>query len=50
MAGAGEGGGLDTVMTAWWLEAMFESVPGRDQRLDDTVAAVGLVELPEEEG
>ncbi|MEU5097924.1 hypothetical protein [Streptomyces sp. NPDC020996] len=46
---AEQGDALDAVMTTWWLEAMFEAVPERDQRLDDTVAAVGLVELPEAE-
>ncbi|MFE1248713.1 hypothetical protein [Streptomyces sp. NPDC058735] len=44
---AEQGDALDTVLSTWWLEAMFEAVPDRDQRLDDTVAAVGLVELPE---
>lgn len=48
VARAAPGDEREAVMTAWWLEAMFEAVPGRDQRLDDTVAAVGLVALEPE--
>lgn len=45
---APQGAELDAALMTWWLEAMFETVPGRDQRLDDTVAGVGLVELEPE--
>ncbi|NEB93909.1 hypothetical protein [Streptomyces bauhiniae] len=45
---ARQGTELDSVLMTWWLEAMFEAVPGRDRRLDDTVAGVGLVELEPE--
>ncbi|MGW3244505.1 hypothetical protein [Streptomyces sp. NPDC001070] len=45
---ARQGEELNEVMTVWWMEAMFEAVPGRDQRLDDTVAGIGLVELEPE--
>ncbi|GHF01484.1 hypothetical protein E5082_10605 [Streptomyces griseoluteus] len=45
---AQQGAELDAALMTWWLEAMFETVPGRDQRLDDTVAGVGLVELEPE--
>ncbi|MGW0413249.1 hypothetical protein ACWDZX_18460 [Streptomyces collinus] len=45
---AQQGPELDAALMTWWLEAMFEMVPGRDQRLDDTVAGVGLVELEPE--
>ncbi|MFE5403207.1 hypothetical protein ACWELO_23690 [Streptomyces sp. NPDC004596] len=45
---ARQGAELDSVLMTWWLEAMFEMLPGRDRRLDDTVAGVGLVELEPE--
>lgn len=45
---AEQGTELDSALMTWWLEAMFETVPGRDRRLDDTFAGVGLVELEPE--
>ncbi|KUN33258.1 hypothetical protein AQJ30_34175 [Streptomyces longwoodensis] len=48
VSSARQGPERDAALTTWWLEALFERVPGRDQRLDDTVAGVGLVELEPE--
>ncbi|MGW5369483.1 hypothetical protein ACWER6_28700 [Streptomyces sp. NPDC004009] len=47
VGGAEQGERLNDVMSLWWMEAMFERVPGREQRLADTVAGRGLVPLPE---
>lgn len=38
---------LDDVMNLWWMEAMFDAVPGRERRLTRTVAGRNLVRLPE---
>lgn len=38
---------LDDVMNTWWMEAMFDAVPGRERRLARTVAGRDLVRLPD---
>ncbi|MFC4033875.1 hypothetical protein ACFO3J_20670 [Streptomyces polygonati] len=38
---------LDDVMNLWWMEAMFDAVPGRERRLTRTVAGRDLVRLPD---
>ncbi|SHL28903.1 hypothetical protein SAMN05216499_103305 [Actinacidiphila paucisporea] len=38
---------LDDVMNVWWMEAMFDAVPGRERRLTRTVAGRDLVRLPD---
>ncbi|WP_333767520.1 hypothetical protein [Streptomyces sp. IBSBF 2435] len=38
---------LDDVMNVWWMEAMFDAVPGREHRLTRTVAGRDLVRLPD---
>ena len=43
---AGQGDEINAVMGKWWLDAMLDQCPGRERRLDDVNAGVGLVELP----
>jgi hypothetical protein len=43
---AEEGEPINTVLRKWWREAMFDSRPGRDQRLADAAAGRNLVPLP----
>lgn len=43
---AEEGEAINRVLRKWWMEAMFESRPGRDQRLADTAAGLRLIPLP----
>ena len=44
---AEEGEQINTVMRKWWMEAMFDRRPGRQQRLADTMAGRRLVPLPD---
>ncbi|MFJ4920190.1 hypothetical protein [Streptomyces sp. NPDC088725] len=43
---AEEGEQINSVLRKWWMEAMFDSRPGREQRLADTDAGHRLVSLP----
>ncbi|KIF77362.1 hypothetical protein QR77_32915 [Streptomyces sp. 150FB] len=43
---AEEGEAINAVLRAWWMEAMFDSRPGRQQRLAETDARRGLVSVP----
>lgn len=43
---AAEGEPIITVMRKWWMEAMFDRRPGREQRLANAAAGRGLVPLP----
>jgi hypothetical protein len=43
---AEEGEPINTVMRKWWMEAMFDARPGREQRLADADAGRNLVPLP----
>jgi hypothetical protein len=43
---AEEGEPINTVLRKWWMEAMFDSRPGRGQRLADAAAGRNLVPLP----
>jgi hypothetical protein len=43
---AEEGDPLNTTLRKWWMEAMFDSRPGREQRLADADAGRGLTALP----
>ncbi|WP_405591096.1 hypothetical protein [Streptomyces sp. NBC_01190] len=47
---APQGPALDEVLGTWWMEAMFDSVPGRAERLAATVAGRDLVRLPDDLG
>ncbi|MFJ5520658.1 hypothetical protein ACIQB4_26850 [Streptomyces griseoluteus] len=38
---------LDAVFDTWWMEAMFDAVPGRARRLERTVAGRDLLRLPD---
>ncbi|MFJ9351100.1 hypothetical protein [Streptomyces sp. NPDC101237] len=38
---------LNDVMNVWWMEAMFDAVPDRRNRLARTVAGRDLVRLPD---
>ena len=38
---------FNTVMRKWWMEAMFDGSPGRQQRLADAAAGRRLVPLPD---
>lgn len=42
-----QGPELDEVLSGWWMEAMFDAVPGRDRRLAATVAGRDLLRLPD---
>ena len=44
---AEEGEPINTVMRKWWMEAMFDRRPGRQQRLADATAGRRLVPLPD---
>ena len=44
---AEEGEPINTVMRKWWMEAMFDGSPGRQQRLADAAAGRRLVPLPD---
>jgi len=46
---AEEGEPLNATLRGWWMEAMFEAQPGREQRLADAAAGRGLVALPDED-
>jgi hypothetical protein len=43
---AEEGEPINTVLRKWWMEAMFDNRPGREQRLADADAGRNLVPLP----
>ncbi|MEU6113110.1 hypothetical protein ABZ840_00850 [Streptomyces sp. NPDC047117] len=43
---AEEGEPLNATLRKWWMEAMFDQQPGRQQRLADAAAGHGLVSLP----
>ncbi|MCX4792633.1 hypothetical protein OG369_43440 [Streptomyces sp. NBC_01221] len=43
---AEEGEAINAVLRKWWMEAMFDSRPGRDQRLADASAGRHLTPLP----
>jgi len=43
---AEEGEPINSVLRKWWMEAMFDSRPGREQRLADADAGRRLVPLP----
>ncbi|MBZ4020308.1 hypothetical protein [Streptomyces purpurogeneiscleroticus] len=43
---AEEGETLNTTLRKWWMEAMFDQQPDREQRLADTAAGRGLVPPP----
>nr|WSZ97709.1 hypothetical protein OH820_20425 [Streptomyces sp. NBC_00857] len=43
---AGEGEHINAVLRKWWMEAMFDSRPGREQRLADAGTRRGLTPLP----
>ena len=43
---AEEGEPINAVLRKWWMEALFDSRPGREQRLADADAGRGLVPLP----
>jgi hypothetical protein len=43
---AEEGDQINSVLRKWWMEAMFDSRPGREQRLADADAGRNLVPLP----
>ncbi|MFE0351068.1 hypothetical protein [Streptomyces griseoluteus] len=38
---------LDAVFDTWWMEAMFDAVPGRARRLERTAAGRDLLRLPD---
>ena len=40
---AEEGESINDVLRKWWMEAMFDSRPGREQRLADAETGHGLV-------
>ncbi|MEV8048023.1 hypothetical protein ACF06D_13055 [Streptomyces griseoluteus] len=42
-----QGPELDAVFDTWWMEAMFDAVPGRAHRLERTVAGRDLLRLPD---
>ncbi|MBM9510473.1 hypothetical protein [Actinacidiphila acididurans] len=42
-----QGPELDDVLNLWWMEAMFDTVPDRQQRLTATVEGRYLVRLPD---
>jgi hypothetical protein len=44
---AEQGSAFDAVMNRWWMEAMLDRVPGREQRLADALAGRNLVPLSE---
>ncbi|MFD7919996.1 hypothetical protein ACFV3R_12305 [Streptomyces sp. NPDC059740] len=44
---AEEGEPINAVLRKWWMEAMFDSVPGREQRLADAASGHRLVPLTE---
>ncbi|MGP3991529.1 hypothetical protein [Streptomyces sp. 3N207] len=44
---AEEGDDLNTTLRKWWIEAIMDSRPGREQRLADTDAGRNLVPLPD---
>lgn len=43
---AEEGEDLNTTLRKWWVEALLDSRPGREQRLADADAGRNLVSLP----
>ncbi|MFE1960623.1 hypothetical protein [Streptomyces sp. NPDC059479] len=43
---AEEGEHINAVLRKWWMEAMFDSRPGREQRLAEADAGRNLVPLP----
>ena len=43
---AEEGEAINAVLRKWWMEAMFDSRPGRDQRLAEASAGHRLTALP----
>ncbi|MFJ7497862.1 hypothetical protein ACIQZB_43620 [Streptomyces sp. NPDC097727] len=43
---AEEGEAINAVLRKWWMEAMFDSRPGRDQRLADASSGRRLTPLP----
>ena len=43
---AEEGEAINAVLRKWWMEALFDSRPGREQRLADADAGRNLVPLP----
>jgi hypothetical protein len=44
---AEEGEDINTVLRRWWREAMFDSRPGREQRLAHADAGTHLAPLPD---
>lgn len=44
---AEEGKPVNRVMRGWWMEAVFDSDPRREQRLADAAAGRGPVPLPD---
>lgn len=42
---AEEGEPLNNTLRKWWMEAMFDAQPGREQRLAEAAAGHGLVPL-----
>lgn len=47
---AEEGEPVARVMRKWWMEATFDSRPGRQQQLDDAAAGRNLTPLPDPVG
>ncbi|MFD5784539.1 hypothetical protein [Streptomyces sp. NPDC126933] len=43
---AGDGDHISAVLRKWWMEAMFDSRPGREQRLSDAETGRRLAPLP----
>lgn len=43
---AEQGPQLDGVMTRWWMDAMLDRAPGREERYADALAGRRLVPLP----
>jgi hypothetical protein len=47
---AEEGEPINAVLRKWWMEALFDARPGREQRLADADAGRNLVPLPSPAG
>lgn len=43
---AEEGTAINAVLRKWWMEALFDARPGREQRLADAEGGRNLVPLP----
>lgn len=47
IGGAQAGEEINAVLRKWWMEATFDSVPGRERRLAQADAGTHLVPLPD---